>query len=857
MSTDGTVGPARSLSGPDYQITEELGTAVGQNLFHSFYDFSIAFGESATFTGPDSILNVISRVTGGEVSSINGLLRSQIGHADFYFINPAGVMFGPGAQVDVPGAFHVTTADELQFADGNIFSSSNPDTSTLTMAEPASFGFLSARPASIILNGAQLNFTPESTITLAGGEVGITLMGKAEAQGGSIRLVGVGEGPNEINIDDVSTATAPLGDVSIDLFSGIDVSGVTGSGSVTVQGGEIQVVDSDIAADNYGAEDSSGKIFIQGEDVQIINSDVHAQVFSEGRGSDIVVQAGDVKIDAATASDGRSRIATRVRDAAQGDAGDISISAERVSLENGGQVSSVIEESALGDGGKIHIGASDDFLIHGNNQSGIYSLIGTTTLSTMGGCGGDIVIDAPDAAVTMSEGGTVQAGTAGPGDSGNIFFNVKGVTIVNEAEISTFTKAESKGGDITITAGDSINLNNGKIDLSSYGAGCGGKLFMSGRKLTLENGSEVMSDAWDEGDAGMIQVDIDGEATLDSVSAIETATNGSGSAGFLELEVGSLNLLDGSSLYAGSSGIGTGGRVTIDVNERFFIDNNSFVSSGIWDSGKGRAGYIQIKARDIDLFNGGLMDNSTWGDQDAGTISVETENLRIQGKGIMTGINSNAEAGAGNGGDVEILVKNSLELLNGGQISSNTRDKGDAGKVSVETDSLYINGGGYDQSQFTGIFSDTRLAQGNGGDVEVMIHGQGKIHDGGAISSSADNSDGDAGRVTVTAAGLLINGQNQIIQTGVLSRSLGPLGNGGDVEVSIMGRLDLLNGGQISSSVSSGAGNGGSLMVEASEVFIEGKADSWFDEEYNPSLPVVNIVNKNSRLKIVPICSNI
>jgi filamentous hemagglutinin family protein len=118
ISTDGTIGPAANLSGPDYQITHELGSLSGKNLFHSFDTFSIANGESATFTGPDEIANVISRVTGGAVSSIDGLLRSEVGTADFYFINPAGVVFGENAQVDVPAAFHVSTADELRFEDG-------------------------------------------------------------------------------------------------------------------------------------------------------------------------------------------------------------------------------------------------------------------------------------------------------------------------------------------------------------------------------------------------------------------------------------------------------------------------------------------------------------------------------------------------------------------------------------------------------------------------------------------------------------------------------------------------------------------------------------------------------------------
>jgi filamentous hemagglutinin family protein len=170
--TDGTVGPARNLTGPDFHIGADLGTTRGANLFHSFQAFSLQTDESATFTGPDSIANVISRVTGGEASTIDGLLRSEVGQADFFFINPAGVMFGPQAQVDVPAAFHVGTAEELRFEDGAVFSALNPTTSTLSMARPESFGFLSPQPASLTINGSWLvDFRPESTVSLAGGDV--------------------------------------------------------------------------------------------------------------------------------------------------------------------------------------------------------------------------------------------------------------------------------------------------------------------------------------------------------------------------------------------------------------------------------------------------------------------------------------------------------------------------------------------------------------------------------------------------------------------------------------------------------------------------------------------------------------
>jgi len=78
ITTDGSLGPSLNLPGPDYQIGPDLGQQRGGNLFHSFKDFNLNSLESATFSGPNHIQNVISRVTGGNPSNIDGLFRSTI-----------------------------------------------------------------------------------------------------------------------------------------------------------------------------------------------------------------------------------------------------------------------------------------------------------------------------------------------------------------------------------------------------------------------------------------------------------------------------------------------------------------------------------------------------------------------------------------------------------------------------------------------------------------------------------------------------------------------------------------------------------------------------------------------------------
>jgi filamentous hemagglutinin family protein len=173
ITTDGTLGPAQNLPGPDYQIGADLGQQRGDNLFHSFRDFNLNRMESATFSGPNHIQAVISRVTGGNPSNIDGLFRSTIPGADIYFLNPYGILFGPNARLDVQGSFHASTADYLRFQDDARFSARNPSDSILTVAPIESFGFLTNSPAAIAITDSHLEVQPTQTLSLTGGDIAI------------------------------------------------------------------------------------------------------------------------------------------------------------------------------------------------------------------------------------------------------------------------------------------------------------------------------------------------------------------------------------------------------------------------------------------------------------------------------------------------------------------------------------------------------------------------------------------------------------------------------------------------------------------------------------------------------------
>jgi len=196
---DGTLGTEGPLKGPNYEIGAELGEQRGRNLFHSFETFNVHQGESATFSGPGVVENIIGRVTGGGESVIDGQVRSTIPEANLYLINPAGVVFGENAEVDVSGSFAVSTADYVALGDNGRFDAREPQSSSLSVAPPSAFGFVTEKPQGITVRGSRLELKPETTLTVVSGGIDVQ-GGSVSVPGGGVQLASVG-GPGEVPVD--------------------------------------------------------------------------------------------------------------------------------------------------------------------------------------------------------------------------------------------------------------------------------------------------------------------------------------------------------------------------------------------------------------------------------------------------------------------------------------------------------------------------------------------------------------------------------------------------------------------------------------------------------------------------------
>ncbi|MDM8522047.1 CHAT domain-containing protein [Desulfococcaceae bacterium HSG8] len=728
---DGTMGPPRPLNGPDFDIRAEYGHQAGANLFHSFSQFNINTDESATFSGPASVKNIISRVTGGNSSWIDGTLRSAIDGADMYLLNPAGVMFGPNASLDLSGSFHASTADYLRMGENERFYTEPLEGNVLSASAPAAFGFLAPSDekgvAPISLDETEFSVNDGKTISLIGGDITIK-NGDIAAPGGRINLASVASAGEAIPIEsdlDISSFEK-LGDVTLSDESNIDLS-LTGipNGDIFIRGGQFAADESVIRTRNWGDE-KGGVIDIRANDLSFTNTTLDSSCFSyeeTGRGGDIVLKASDsirftnaiIRADAHETGDG-SDVFIKAHDISltdskiyvetyeDGNSGTLTIEGGYVSLEDSSLISCYALEKDQGNNGDVYISASESFSI----SSG--SMINNAVAGPPGDKSDAGDIDIKSKNISLTDGGVIASTTYGDGIGGDITLEasekirLEGRDDRGESSrivSSTYSEYESAGnaGSIDIKAGTLSLGDGGSINASTDGQGNAyssdkpygirldvGKLEIDGESFI----SSATNFTGDGGDAGPIEIAADESVNLRNNSSVTTSSEGGGNAAPIMLETPRLYLETDSLISSASNSQGMGGHagtVEMNVSTLELATGASVSSESRSESGGGNAGKIIVSADDSVRLSGSSSLTTNAGDTGGGQISVNAENSIILADSAVT---SSVGQGQGQGGDITADAE--TVVMNSAAIAANA-DQGDGGAVFIRTENFIKSSG--------------------------------------------------------------------------------------------------------------------------------------------------------------------
>jgi filamentous hemagglutinin family protein len=819
VTPDGTVNTQVTPNGNVSEITG--GEARGGNLFHSFQDFSVPTGNEAAFLNADTISNILSRVTGGNISNIDGLISTS-GSANLFLINPAGIIFGENASLDVGGSFYASSASSILFEDGEFSATDLATTPVLTINAPIGLGFRD-QPGDIVnrsfaLNSALelvgLEVAPGNNLALIGGNINFEA-GEATASGGNITLGGLSQagtvGFNQGNFSFPEEVTKS--NITLSNAADVDVSG-TGGGNITINAQNLS-----LAAGEFGG------------------SFLRSGIISDSTSAD--AQAGNITIDATGAINlsGTSVIFNQVASGGTGDAGNININTNSLSLLDGSQITAGV--FGQGNAGRVSINASENITFQGADSDGLPSGVINNVESGSVGNAGNIEITAAN--LNLIGGGRVTSNAEGQGNAG--------LVDITATEDLTFDGEDSQG--------DASGVFS---QVSSTGIGNAAGITISTSNLTLTNGGQVDASTLGQGNAGAVNINATGDLTFDGedsagfTSGVISLVNPGavGNAGGITISTANLNLKNGGVVDASTFGKGNAGAVNITATGDLTFDgeNSEGFSSGVFSqvnsTGIGNAAGVTISTTNLNLNNGGKVSASTLGQGSAGGVTISTVNLNLTGggsvsantlgqgdagsvdiiategiiasgedpEGFPSGITSLVDTGAvGNAGGITISTSN-LTLTNGGRVEASAFGQGNAEAVNITaTDSIFISGS---IERFrSGISANALIENGNGGDVNITTN-QLTIADGGAIeATNFDSLEQDTpgiglpGNIFIEANNLDLS-NNGRIEAATQSAT----GASGVIDLQVAENITLQSNSFISAQAFNNA-NGGNLTIDA------------------------------------------
>jgi len=610
------------------------------------------------------------------------------------------------------------------------------------------------------------------------------------------------------------------GDIAIDvnrleIDRGYISSSVRGSGD----GGDITINAKEAVNVSGSGKDDSGLL---GEYYGI-----YAQTLGTGDGGHITIDTLTMTITKDGMVNGQTYNSGR--------GGDVTLGVETLDLTEGGTVT--VSTRGAGRAGDIEIDASKSVNVSGYGAKLENSWFYSATHSA--GHGGNITVRTPD--LILDQNGAIFANTLGDdthdgntlgdGDAGNIKLETERIVLDNGGAVLAGSESDGRGGNIDITAVDSIHISNlshggpnaagvesSGVYARAQGSGRGGHIAIRTHTMGMTEHGAISTSASNAGHAGDIDLNLQ-RLIMHSGSAVTSESGGSGAAGSIDINAVQEVRLKRSTISTEASWLADGGTIAIDTPALEMTDKSQ-VSASV-PGGAGKGGSIDIRTDTLDVNKGSRIETSTGGAGTGGVITIdasEAVNLTGRPSESTSGLFS-ISTGSGNAGQIKAAAP--LLMLNGNTtISTSGSGAGKGGDIDLSVDRLGMVQGASIAAKSTG----------SGDAGSITVHASDKIQmENSTITTEALNADG--GNINLHPGYMLY-----LIDSVISAAVSGGLGDGGNITVA-KPKFVILNASDIIADAH--GGKGGNIDIQAD--YFLGSAESVLDA--SSALGVDGVVN--------------
>ncbi|MEK7990765.1 MAG: hypothetical protein VSS52_007135 [Thiotrichaceae bacterium] len=241
------------------------------------------------------------------------------------------------------------------------------------------------------------------------------------------------------------------------------------------------------------------------------------------------------------------------------------------------------------------------------------------------------------------------------------------------------------------------------VTTNIYGAGQGGNIIIEAKKLIMRNRASIQAalSGISSGDGGSVDIDTEQSIELENYSQLNmfAVKGSSGNIGNLELKTQFLKLED-SVIRLQNKGAGNGGSLSITAQNMDIFNtdknlawirqdcgglnmNNTTVKNtdssrpqasilGFVKESAQKASNVKIDiAQDLKLSEGAYIDTSSLNQVKGGDVVISAKNITLTGKTCPSRIIS-AALNEGNGGNIELILKDKLLIKKGSAIIANS-----------------------------------------------------------------------------------------------------------------------------------------------------------------------------------------